>query len=539
LKASAPSPASRPHRLANALGSVRRSAPLKLALPTLAVALVVGGLLAALPVKQVAGNQLPTYAPLAPQADARLSQTNVALDASFQIQFTKPMNGPSVESALTIAPASDVDLRWDATDQNLAIRPASHWQPYTTYEVRIDAKAADLEGLALEAPIDAIFETGSPTAGEIAATQMVDDLASPRTAFQLTFTRPVKYATVVARASIFPAVPIDVAGDDPTDISSTVFTITPRSPLNTGSTYLVRFADGGADSSGSPLLAVQGLEIETLPTPAIVSFSPNQGTVSRDLNQAISVTFSVPMDTKATEAALRVIVGRTAQRGTVHWSEDNTVMTWTPRRSFATGSVVGVSVAATARSAGGIDIAKAQSVKFTVAVRSRIVYRPPTPIQWTNVGPQYLSAEHYYLALMNCTRTGGWVVSGGYCSTVTHHTKPKQKALVMNSGIADAVARPYAKYMSDTCQLNHYLNGTNPHSRLSAKGYTGNAWGENIASPSSASQASLAAVEVFFQNEYALRGNTHYSNIMSPHFRSAGVGIWISRCTRLVTDFYG
>ena len=539
MKESAPGTATRMRRLVNVLGSVRRSAPLKLAVPALAVALVVAGLLAALPVKQVAGNQLPTYAPLAPAADARLSQTNVALDAPFQVQFTKPMNAPSVQDALSILPATGVKLRWDATDQTLAISPAAHWEPYTTYEVRIDGRAADLEGLALDTPIDAIFETGSPTAGEITATQMVGDLASPRTAFQLTFTRPVKYATVLARLSIFPSVPIDVAGDDPTDVSSTVFTITPQSPLDTGSTYLIRFADGGADSSGSPLLAVKGLEVETLPTPAIVSFTPSQGTVSRDLNQAISVTFSVPMDTKVTEAALRITVGRAIQKGTVHWSDGDTVMTWTPRYSFATGSLVGVSVAATARSAGGIDISKAQSINFTVATKSRIVYRPAKPIQWTNVGPQYLSAEYYYLALMNCTRTGGWVVSGGYCSTVTHHTKPAQKALVMNSGIADAVARPYAKYMSDTCQLNHYLDGTNPHSRLSAKGYTSNTWGENIASPGNASQGSLAAVEIYFQNEYALRGNTHYSNIMNGSFHSAGVGIWISRCTRLVIDFYG
>jgi hypothetical protein len=539
LKESAPGATGRAGRLAKALGSVRRSALLRLALPALAVALVVAGLLAALPVKQVAGNQLPTYAPLAPQADARLKQTDVALDAAFQIQFTKPMNAPSVENALSITPSAEMVLRWDATDQTLAIRPATHWQPFTSYEVRIDGKASDLEGLALEAPIDAIFETGSPTAGEIAATQMVGDLASPRTAFQLTFTRPVKFATVLARASIFPSVPIDVSGDDPTDVASTVFTITPKSQLNTGSTYLLRFTDGGADTSGSPLLPVKGLEIETLPTPAIVSFTPSQGTVSRDLNQAISITFSVPMDTKATETALRVSVGRTTQKGTIHWSEDDTVLTWTPRRSFATGSVVGVSVAATARSAGGIDIGKAQSINFTVATKSRIVYRPPKPIEWTNVGPQYLSAEHYYLALMNCTRTGGWVVSGGYCSTVTHHTKPAQKPLVMNSGIADAVARPYAKYMSDTCQLNHYLNGTNPHTRLSAKGYTSYTWGENIASPGNASQGSLAAVEIFFQNEYSLRGLTHYANIMNGSFHSAGVGIWISRCTRLVIDFYG
>jgi methionine-rich copper-binding protein CopC len=540
-KVPAPGLASRARRIPSAMGSLRRSAPLKLVLPTLAVALVVSGLLVGLPVKQAAANQLPTFAPLAPEADAHLSQTNVALDAAFQIQFTKPMNAPSVESALSIAPEAEIKLRWDATNQTLSIRPAGHWEAFTSYEVRVGEGAADLEGLALASPIDAIFETGSLTAGELKATQMVGGMASPRTAFQLTFTRPVKYATVIARLSIFPAVPIDVVGDDPTDSESTVFTITPRSALETGTKYLLLFENGGADSSGSAILPMQSLEVQTLPTPAIVKFTPAGGSVSRDLNQAISVTFSVPMDTKATTAALRVTANRAIQTGRISWSEDDTIMTWTPRRSFSSGTTVGVYLGEGARSTGGIGIGKPQSSTFTISKASttRIVYKPPTAIKWENVGPQYLSAEKYYLALVNCTRTGGWVISGGYCSTVTHHTRPAQKALTLNAGISDKVARPYAKYMADTCQLNHFLNGTNPHSRLSAAGYHSNSWGENIASPSSASQGGLAAVEVWFQNEYNWRAPNHYTNIMNSHFHSAGVGIWISRCTRLVIDFYG
>lgn len=540
-KVSAPGLTSRVRPLAIALGSLRRSTPLKLALPTLAVALVVAGLLVGLPVKQAAGNQLPTFQPLEPQADARLNQANVALDAPFQIQFTKPMNAPSVESALTITPNAEVDLRWDATDQTLAIRPATHWQPFTSYEVRVGEGASDLEGLALVSPIDAVFQTGSLTAGQLQATQMVGGMASPRTAFQLTFTRPVKYATVVARLKIFPAVPVDVTGDDPTDTASTVFTITPTSPLDTGTSYLLTFENGGADSSGSSLLPVQSLAVQTLPTPAIVKFTPANGTKTRDLNQAISVTFSVPMDTTAVAAALRVTANRLVVKGTIHWSDDDTIMTWTPRRSFSSGTTVAVSVSSAARSTGGISIGATQSVSFTVARASttRIVYKAPTAIKWTNVGPQYLSAEQYYLQLMNCTRTGGWVVSGGYCSSVTHHTKPAQKALTLNSGISDKVSRPYAKYMADTCQLNHFLNGTTPHSRLKAAGYPSAAWGENIASPSGANQGGLVAVEIAFQAEYPYRGDNHYTNIMNSHFRSAGIGIWVSRCTRLVIDFYG
>jgi uncharacterized protein YkwD len=228
--------------------------------------------------------------------------------------------------------------------------------------------------------------------------------------------------------------------------------------------------------------------------------------------------------------------------GNISWSEDDTVLTWTPRRPFVASTIVGVSVAGSARAVGGISLGAPHSVNFTIAKArsSRIVYRPPnTKIPWNPVqGPQYLSAEKYYLDLMNCTRTGGWVVAGGYCSSVTRHTRPPQPALRINTGISDKVSRPYAKYMADTCQLSHYLNGTTPHGRLTAAGYGSGSWGENIASPSSASAGGLANVEIYFQTESHWRGNTHYTNIMNKYFHTAGIGLWISRCTRLAIDFY-
>jgi uncharacterized protein YkwD len=540
MKVTATGLASRIHRLAAELPSVRRSAVLKLTIPAAAIVLLVAGLLVGLPIKPAAANQLETFAPIPPQADARRTQTDVALDAPFQIQFTKPMNAPTVEEALTVTPQAGIDLRWDATYQTLALRPKTHWEPFTSYSVQVLQSAVDVQGLGLTEPIVATFQTGALTSGEINATQMVGGLASPRTAFQLTFTRPVKYAMVLARLSISPQVPVKLMGDDPTDQASTVFTLTPESQLETGTKYLLTMTNGGADSSGSSLLPVKSLEVETLPTPAIVHFTPANGTVSRDLNQAISVAFSVGMDTKATAAALRITSNDRVVAGNVSWSDDDSVLTWTPRRPFATSTIVGISVAASARSAGGISIGKAQSVTFTVAkARStRLVYKAPTSIKWTDVGPQYLSAEKYYLELMNCTRTGGWVVAGGYCSSVTHHTKPAQGPLAFNSGISDKVSRPYSKYMADTCQLNHYLKGT-PHSRLAAAGYGSGSWGENIAIPSSLSAGGLAAVEIFYQSESKWRGNNHYTNIMSKYFHSAGIGIWVSRCTRLTVDFYG
>jgi hypothetical protein len=244
------------------------------------------------------------------------------------------------------------------------------------------------------------------------------------------------------------------------------------------------------------------------------------------------------MDQKATAAALRITANSRVVSGSVTWSDDGTTMTWSPRRPFVAGALVGVSVNAGARSSGGLALGTARSINFNIAAprTRRITYKPPRIIHWENVGPQYLSAEKFFLELMNCTRTGGWVVGGGMCSSVTHHTRPRQAPLVLSAAISDKVARPYAKYMADHCVLNHYLNGTSPYTRLAAAGFYGH-WGENIASPSGASAGGLAAVEIWYQNESRLRGPNHYTNIMDGKYHRAGIGIWISRCTRLAVDF--
>ena len=49
------------------------------------------------------------------------------------------------------------------------------------------------------------------------------------------------------------------------------------------------------------------------------------------------------------------------------------------------------------------------------------------------------SVEVYYLRLMNCTRTGGWVTSSGACSSPGGRSVAP---LILDSGISSKVSRP-------------------------------------------------------------------------------------------------
>ena len=499
------------------------------------IVLVVGVLLYGLPT-QAQGTAPGTYAPLAPQANVLRDNGNLSLDAPFQIQFTKPMNEGSVESALTVTPKVDAKFRWDATDQTLSLLPASHWSAKTSYVVDVSSSATDQEGLNLSQPIHNSFVTGDLTEGKIVATDQLDGLVSPGSSFQITFTRPVKLAMVIGRFGINPSVAADISGDDPTDVSSTVFTLTPKTGLASDSDYTVSFTDGATDSSGAAIKPIESLRFHTMTGPEVIRFRPQDGSRTSDTHQPVSVRFSVPMDRNSTAAAFSVTVNGSPVAGSKDWAENDTVLILTPRYAFKVGSTVIAKVSTVARSKGGIHLDQTVTATFTI-------YKPTSTVIGgggvaTRTSPWYPS-EVYYFNLMNCTRTGSWVTASGSCSSVTRHTLPAQGRLTLSATISSKVSRPYAKYMADRKILDHYAYHTPSWRLCHWAGMCGASWGENIASPSTSGHAGMVSVEIFYQNESWCRCE-HYYNIMDPYFRQAGVGVWVSgKTVRVSIDFYG
>jgi hypothetical protein len=520
----------------------RRSLLTQLTIATVAIALVVGSLAVGLPTREIEAKAPTPYDPPSPTVVKTYAAGKLGVDAPFVLRFTKPMNGGSVADALVVKPATAVRLVWDSTGEALSITPATYWAPFTTYSVTVAGTAMDQSGMQLGSSLSANFSTGALTSGKIAATAMVGTNVAPTSAFTITFSRPVKLATIQARLSVTPTVTGTITGDDPTDASSQVFTFTPDDILAGGTTFVISFdATNATDASGVALLPVDPLTVTTLAAPEIVRFRPLDGHSTADPNQVISVRFSVPMSHTSTAAAFSVVVGGKRVRGSVSWAENNTVLVFDPSSRLPVGSTVYVRISSTARSIAGQRLSKAYAASFRVVkpTVTRLVYRGVRPL----ANAPWHGAELYMLQLINCTRTGGWVTSGGSCSSVTHHVMPAQDALRYDSGIATKVSRPYAKALADRGALTHYLYGT-PKSRLAAAGYGGGSWGENITMPSSSGAGGMIQSEIFFQNEYRCKSGRcefgHYYNVMDPYFSRAGVGVWVTRGhTRVVIDFYG
>jgi uncharacterized protein YkwD len=150
------------------------------------------------------------------------------------------------------------------------------------------------------------------------------------------------------------------------------------------------------------------------------------------------------------------------------------------------------------------------------------------------VSGNWAGVESYYLRLMNCTRTGGWVTSSGKCkSPGGRNVAP----LTMNAGISAKVARPYAKLLATRNICNHFIGGT-PGDRLRRAGYTSYRWGENLGCRSGNPYSAVLGSHRYFQSEKPYNGG-HYRNLMDARFRQAGIGVWVSNGrVRLVVDFY-
>lgn len=522
----------------------RRSVFTQLTIACVAVSLVVGGLLVGLPTKTIEAKGPTPYDLPAPTVVATPAAAKVSVDAPYVLRFTKPMNQGSVADSLSIKPAAPVRLVWDSAGETLSITPATHWAPYTTYALTVSGSAMDQSGMQLGSPVTASFATGALTSGKITATIVTDGLVAPTSTFVITFSRPVKLATIQARLAITPAVTGTITGDDPTDVSSQVFTFTPDDILAGGTAFTVSFDSSNAtDAAGVALLPVEPLKVQTLAAPEVVRFRPQNGKSTADPNQVISVRFTVPMNRASTAAAFAVTINGKRVRGSIGWDENNTVLILDPTNKLPIGSTVTMHVATTARSVTGQRLGGAATASFKVVkpvVRTIRLIKYPAPLK---TSPWHAS-ELNMLALMNCTRTGGWVTSSGACSSVAHHVMPAQDPLAYSTAISNAVARPYSKIQAERHVLTHYLDGTTPHGRMCAAGFCSGSWGENLSSPPSAGKSGMIHTELFFQNEYRCKSGRcefgHYKNVMNPYFHKAGIGVWVSKGhTRVVIDFYG
>ena len=357
------------------------------------------------------------------------------------------------------------------------------------------------------------------------------------TGFTITFSRPVAVASVVAGLRADPVmdgtlVPATWNRD------GTSFTFTPRERLSVNTTFTLSLS--GVRTVDGEVLDPVAYKVLTVSAPKVVRVNPAAKSKGAERTAKISVRFNQPMDKAATKEALSVKVNGQAIKGKVSFTKDAKVLTFKPKKAFPFLARVTVTIGAGATSSIGTPINEKTTAKF------RVERKPPPPASASGGGSISISSggsggggswaavERYYLGLMNCTRTGGWVTSSGSCSSPGGRNVAP---LRLDSGISNRVARPYARLLATTGQCSHYANG-GPDDRLRSAGFTGSNWGENIGCRGGNPYAAVLATHLFYQSERSYNGG-HYRNLMNPDFTRVGIGVWHSGGNgRLVIDFY-
>ena len=537
-----------------AVSAVRRSAVSRAALVVGLVALVATGAIALAPREVAARPSLQ----VAPVVDARLSgplQTDAGLASSVTVDFSSPMDAPSVAAALNVQPAADVALRWEQGGRRLVVVPQAPWAPATFVTVTVGAGARDAAGTALSSAVRTSFVTRPATTASLEATRNVGSRLSTATAFTLTFHGPVDVGTIVSAVRIEPAVKTKIATH--VDSGTTVVTITPTAPLKAATAYTVSLVGDVRDADGAALAALPRLVARTVGAPAVVRFRPVAKTADVPRDAILSVRFTDRMSRSSTARAFVATAAGKPIRGTVTWAEGDTVLVFTPRTALPYGAKVTMAVSRKARSAGGVAMSAVRTATFVTVKKPA----PPKPVVAASAatrartgsttsrpaagaaapapgaavgGGSWASVERYYLGLLNCTRTGGWVAANGACTSAGGRDVAP---LVFDAGIADKVARPYAKYLAERGACDHFLDG-NPGARLRRAGYASYRWAENLGCPTGDPSRGAVATQLFFQSEKPYNGG-HYVNLMNAAYTRVGIGIWVDQGNvRIVSDFY-
>jgi uncharacterized protein YkwD len=487
----------------------------------------------------VATPPAPEIVPLSPAAFSSTIAAKTPLDAPITISFSAPMDPASVAASLVVSPKTAVALGWDATGTRLTVTPRTSWTAGAYHTVTVRPGALGQSGRPMTVPARAVFTTRATTAANLEATELTGKEAKVGSAIRLTFDQAVAIGDVrrglvtnpVIRGALDTAVTTD---------GSTAFLFTPSTPLKAGTKYTISLV-GVRDADGTPLAGTPSVSFTTTDAPKVVRFRPVNGTKKVERGATLSVRFTETMDRASTKAAFSVTIGGKAVAGTVSFAEKSTVLVFKPKGAYPYGAKIRISVAATALSATGAPLAKAAAVQVTVKAKPKPAAPAPTRTSsgggsggGSVGGGSWGAVEVYYMKLMNCTRTGGWVTSSGGCSSPGGRNVAPLK---LDAGISSKVARPYARKLAVGNACSHFIGG-GPDDRLRAAGYTNYTWAENIGCRSGNAYDAVLGSHLFFQSEKSYNGG-HYVNLMNAKYDRAGVGVWVySGRVRLVVDFY-
>ena len=295
------------------------------------------------------------------------------------------------------------------------------------------------------------------------------------TTITATFSKPMNPSTINATSFV-------VAGPGGTSVAGTVTyaatgsvaTFTPAASLAYGVMYTATITTGATDqaSPANPLAANYAWTFTSVaaPTPpTVISTTPATGATSVPVNQVLSATFSVGMNSATIDAATFTVAGPggVAVAGTVGYTASGSVATFTPAANLAYSTLYTATITTGATNSAGTPLAGSYEWSFTTITPPPTVASTVPGNGATGVLPnQVLSA--IFNEAMNCatllspattfsvtgpgaTAVAGAVVCAGNVATFT------PAAALANNSTYTATITSAAKSPAGTALSGNYV----------------------------------------------------------------------------------
>jgi hypothetical protein len=158
----------------------------------------------------------------------------------------------------------------------------------------------------------------------------------------------------------------------------------------------------------------------------------------------------------------------------------------------------------------------------------------------TAATPPHYALEQYALRLINCTRTGGWVLKDGTCVDYgTGRHSRYRPPLKLRADLSNLVSRPYALRIARANYCGHNYGGRTILGAFRSKGFMGIHFGENVGCDWTGHPKLDVLLTFRMMQAEKATGGWHWRNIKNRDFSQVGIGVAVvGRQTRIVEDFY-
>ncbi len=317
------------------------------------------------------------------------------LDRPIRLVFDQPMDRASVEAAFRIEPKVEGTFSWP-DPVTLVFTPKGEWKRASRYRVYLDTTARSAKGLPLREEVEFTFAT----VGYLEVTQVIPEPnardVAPDSAVTVMFNRPVVPLQLVSAPTA--DMPVPVVFDPPVEgsgewVNTSIYVFRPKEGFIPGQTYTARVPAGLSDTTGG-VLEEDFVWTFSIENPYVLFVDPATASTQVARNRPITVTFSMPMDRASAQAAfsLKPLDQETAVSGRFSWSENDTVMTFTPDRMLDYDTIYIIRIGQSARSRAGNAPLKADyQYSFQTVPRPRITRtHPPDGDRNANPGTDFL-----------------------------------------------------------------------------------------------------------------------------------------------------